>query len=99
MSAELVDQAAGGATDTACAFTVTVYSTPSCQQCRMTYLHLDKLGIEYTAVDLTDPKNTELLTWVTDELGYNAAPVVVVDQDPENHWSHYRPDRIAKLLG
>ena len=29
-------------------FTVTVYSTPNCQQCRMTYRALDQAGITYT---------------------------------------------------
>jgi len=77
--------------------TVTVYSTPNCQQCKATYRHLDKLEIGYTIVDLSAPENAELLTWITDDLGYDAAPVVVVDQDPDNHWSKYRPDRITRL--
>jgi glutaredoxin-like protein NrdH len=77
--------------------TVTVYSTPNCQQCKATYRHHDKLEIGYTIVDLTAPENAELLTWITDDLGYDAAPVVVVDQDPDNHWSKYRPDHITRL--
>ena len=76
---------------------VTVYSTPNCQQCKATYRHLDKLGIPYEVVDITEPANAELLTWITNDLGYDAAPVVVVDQDPDNHWNRYRPDRITRL--
>ncbi|HEY3549202.1 MAG TPA: hypothetical protein VGK17_24260 [Propionicimonas sp.] len=44
-----------------------------------------------------DGVHAELLTWITDELHYDAAPVVIVDQDPDNHWNRYRPDRITRL--
>lgn len=77
--------------------TVTVYSTPNCMQCKATYRQLDKLGIGYTVVDLAAPENAELLSWITEDLGYDAAPVVVVDQDPDNHWNKYRPDRLTHL--
>ncbi|WP_308470905.1 glutaredoxin-like protein NrdH [Rathayibacter sp. AY1G1] len=69
-----------------------VYSKPSCMQCTMTYRVLDKKGIEYTVVDITT--NPEALAYITEELGYSAAPVVVAsDQD---HWSGFRPDLIEK---
>jgi glutaredoxin-like protein NrdH len=77
--------------------TVTVYSTPHCMQCRATYRALDRAGITYTVVDLTDEANTELRTWITDDLGHTQAPVVIVDTDPDNHWSGYRPDHITRL--
>lgn len=69
-----------------------VYSKPSCMQCTMTYRVLEKKGIEYTVVDITT--NPAALAYVTEELGYSAAPVVVAsDQD---HWSGFRPDLIEK---
>jgi glutaredoxin-like protein NrdH len=44
-------------------------------------------------VDVTT--NDAALEYVTEELGYSAAPVVVVDD--HNHWSGFRPDLIDNL--
>ena len=77
------------------ALSVTVYSTPHCQQCRMAYLALDRAGVPYTVVDLAT--NDAARAWVSDDLGHTQAPVVVVDQDPDNHWSGFRPDSITAL--
>lgn len=68
--------------------TITVYSKPSCVQCTATYRALDKQGIAYSIVDLTqDPAALDMVR----SLGYQQAPVVVAGDD---HWSGYRPDRI-----
>ncbi|MEC8915996.1 MAG: glutaredoxin domain-containing protein, partial [Pseudomonadota bacterium] len=32
---------------------ITIYSKPACVQCNATYRALDKQGIDYTVVDLT----------------------------------------------
>jgi glutaredoxin-like protein NrdH len=71
--------------------TVTVYTKPACVQCNATYRALDKKGIAYQSVDLSqDPAALERVR----SLGYMQAPVVVTDQD---HWSGFRPDKIAGL--
>lgn len=70
---------------------VTVYSSPACQQCNATYRALDKKGIEYTVVDLS--QEPEALTMVRG-LGYNQAPVVVAG---DTHWSGFRPDMILQV--
>lgn len=70
---------------------ITVYSKPACVQCDATKLALDKKGIAYEVVDLT--QDAEALAKVT-SLGYMQAPVVVAG---EEHWSGFRPDQIAKL--
>lgn len=75
--------------------TVTVYSKPACPQCTMTYRALDSQGVTYEVVDVTE--KPAALEFVTNELGYMAAPVVVVDDEPENHWSGFRPDKIQQL--
>ena len=72
---------------------MTVYSKPACVQCTMTYRALDKAGVTYTVVDVT--LNAAALEYVSEDLGYSAAPIVVVDE--HNHWSGFRPDRIAAL--
>jgi len=75
--------------------TVTVYSTPNCQRCHLTCLALERAGIAYTVVDITE--NAAARVWITDELGYAELPVVVVDQDPENHWCGLRDQKIREL--
>lgn len=70
---------------------VTVYSKPSCVQCNATYKALDKKGVEYQAIDIS--QNPEALEYVR-SLGYMQAPVVVTGQD---HWSGFRPDKIESL--
>lgn len=77
------------------ALSVTVYSTPACQRCKLTYGQLEKAKIPYTVVDVSI--NDAAREWLTQDLGYSEAPVVVVDQDPEHHWSGFRPDRIKAL--
>ena len=72
---------------------VTVYSKPACVQCTATKKALERKGIRYTEVDLTT--NDAALEYVTEELGYSAAPVVVVDD--HHHWSQFRPDLIDNL--
>ena len=59
----------------------------------MTYRALDKAGVTYTVVDVTE--NAAALEYVSEDLGYSAAPIVVVDE--HNHWAGFRPDRIAAL--
>lgn len=77
--------------------TVTVYSKKPCVQCDATYRELDKRGVTYTVKDVTDPENAEALKYFTDEIGYSSAPIVVVDQDQDHHWSGFRPDLIKKV--
>lgn len=70
---------------------ITVYSKPACVQCDATYRALDKNGIEYTIVDIS--QDTEALEMVRG-LGYMQAPVVIAG---DNHWSGFRPDQISSL--
>jgi glutaredoxin-like protein NrdH len=71
--------------------TVTVYTKPACVQCNATYRALDKKGIAYQSVDISqDPAALERVR----SLGYMQAPVVITDQD---HWSGFRPDKINEL--
>jgi glutaredoxin-like protein NrdH len=70
---------------------VIVYTNPGCQPCRMTKKMLDREGVSYTEVDLS--QNSTALEHVK-ALGHLQAPVV------EAHsisWSGFRPDLIAAL--
>ncbi|GAA1348887.1 glutaredoxin-like protein NrdH [Falsarthrobacter nasiphocae] len=71
--------------------TVTVYTKPACVQCNATYRALDKKGVEYTVIDVTE--DSAALEHVR-SLGYMQAPVVETEND---HWSGFRPDKIATL--
>lgn len=71
--------------------TITVYTKPACVQCNATYRALDKYGITYDVVDITE--DAAALEAVKG-LGYMQAPVVVTDED---HWSGFRPDKITEL--
>lgn len=71
--------------------TVTVYSKPACVQCNATVRALDKKGIEYKVVDMS--QDIDALERVR-ALGYMQAPVVMAGSD---HWSGFRPDKIAGL--
>jgi glutaredoxin-like protein NrdH len=71
---------------------ITVYTKPACVQCAATFKALDKRGIEYQKIDLTE--NPEAREYVM-SLGYLGAPVVYVS--PTVHWSGFRPDRVALL--
>lgn len=70
---------------------VIVYTKPACVQCNATYRALDNKGIEYEVHDLSQD---EVALARVKELGYLQAPVVVTDED---HWSGFRPDKIAEL--
>ena len=57
----------------------------------MTYRALDKLGVQYNTVDITeDPAALEFIKG----MGYLQAPVVIAG---ENHWSGFQPDKINAL--
>lgn len=70
---------------------ITVYTKPACVQCRATYHYLDKGGLEYDKVDITE--SSEAAEYVA-SLGYSSVPVVV---SGDNHWSGFSPDRIKAL--
>ncbi|GIG41640.1 glutaredoxin-like protein NrdH [Cellulomonas phragmiteti] len=71
--------------------TITVYSKPACVQCTATYRALDKLGHDYTVVDISE--DADARDYVM-SLGHLQAPVVVAGGE---NWSGYRPDRIKAL--
>lgn len=67
---------------------ITVYSKPACVQCTATYRALDKLGVTYDVIDISeDPDARDYVM----SLGHLQAPVVVADG---HHWSGFRPDLI-----
>ncbi len=70
---------------------ITVYTKPACVQCNATYKALDKAGVDYDVVDITEVPGARDYVMA---LGYLQAPVVVAGDE---HWSGFRPDRIKAL--
>jgi len=78
--------------------TITLFTKPSCVQCEATKRRLDKLGIDYTTVDVTkDPAAFDHIVG----LGYQQVPVVEVKRSKkkDESWAGYRPDLLAGLKG
>ncbi|MCW4352170.1 glutaredoxin-like protein NrdH [Hoyosella sp. YIM 151337] len=70
---------------------ITVYTKPACVQCNATYRALDKAGLAYEIVDITEDADARDFVMA---LGYLQAPVVVAG---DAHWAGFRPDRIKSL--
>lgn len=70
---------------------VTVYSKPACVQCTATYRALDRLGVDYQIIDISE--DADALDRVRG-MGYMQVPVVVAG---ESHWAGFRPDMISAL--
>ena len=77
---------------------VTVYTQPSCQPCKAVKRWLDRRGITYTAVDVSEsPADLEAIK----ALGYNSVPVTVVnygDTETELHWQGLVVDHMTKYI-
>lgn len=73
---------------------VTVYSKPSCIQCEMTKMYLDQNKIKFETVDVFE---TEGALEKIKSYGFQGMPVVVIDDNFENAWVGYNPDRLEEL--
>ena len=70
---------------------ITVYSKPACVQCTATTRALDRQGIEYDIIDVSqDAAAFDLVQG----LGYRQVPVVIAG---DQHWAGFRPDMISAL--
>ncbi len=74
--------------------TITLYTKPGCFGCRKTAEKFTTAGVPFQEVDLTT--TPAALEYVTEELGYSQAPVIVVDD--HFHWSGLRPDMIDQAI-
>jgi glutaredoxin-like protein NrdH len=69
----------------------TVYSKPACVQCDMTKKMLDKNGIEYTVIDITqDAQAYDKIVG----MGFMSVPVVI---SGDQAWAGFQPDKITAL--
>lgn len=68
---------------------LTIYTQPNCQQCRMTKMYADKMGVAYVERALAD--SPDILDRAI-KAGYTSAPVVTDDHG--NIWGGYDPSKI-----
>lgn len=69
----------------------TVYTKPSCVQCDMTKRYLDKAGVAYNTVDITqDPEALDMILG----MGFSSAPVVISEA---GSWAGFQPDKLNLL--
>lgn len=71
---------------------VTVFSKPACVQCTATYKALNRKGIEYNTVDVT--QDTEAYERLMG-MGVKAMPFVEVEGG--DSWSGFKPEKINAL--
>lgn len=69
----------------------TVYTKPACVQCDMTKRYMDRIGVEYTTVDIT--QDQDALDMILG-MGFQSAPVVISEA---GNWSGFQPDKINQL--
>ncbi|MBU5379673.1 MAG: redoxin NrdH [Pantoea sp.] len=70
---------------------IIIYTKDNCVQCNATKQAMDRHGIAYQLINLdAQPEAADSLK----ALGYRQVPVVMADND---HWSGFRPDKIAGL--
>lgn len=69
----------------------TVYTKPSCVQCDMTKRYMDKIGVEYETVDIT--QDTAAFDMILG-MGFKAAPVVI---SGDLSWAGFQPEKINLL--
>jgi glutaredoxin-like protein NrdH len=72
----------------------TVYTKPDCPNCDKTKAYFESKGITYQAVDITEV--LAALEYITQDLGYSQAPVVVNNSDDQDHWAGLRRDKLVQ---
>lgn len=73
---------------------ITVYSQPNCMQCKMTKNVLEREGIPFNEIDVS--QNGQALEYVR-SLGFQSLPVVEIEG--EEPFYGFRPDDLEKLAG
>ena len=74
---------------------VVVYTRSGCVQCSATTALMDRLGIDYELIDISNAPR--IVTFLQGE-GHKSLPVVFVDhEEGTDSWCGFRPDLIKKL--
>lgn len=75
-----------------------MYTQPACQPCKAVKRWLDRRGITYTTVDVTEsPDDLAAIK----ALGYNSVPVTIVnngDNETELHWQGFNTNNLTRYI-
>lgn len=75
---------------------ITVYSTPNCVQCRTTKQMLDRAGVPFDSIDLT--QHPELADQFKQD-GLSSAPIIIATSEGgTTKWSGFRYSKIQQLI-
>lgn len=74
--------------------TITVYTAPACQQCRLTEARMAERGLNFRIIRL---ENEPTIATALRTQGFTQAPVVQVHGSSPQMWSGFRPDLINAL--
>lgn len=75
---------------------IKMYTTPTCSDCKVTKLHLDRMGIGYQEIDITtDETAAEFVMSVND--GRRSVPTLLVDGNAVS-LSNFRRARLDEFL-
>lgn len=72
--------------------TITIYTTPNCQGCKLTKKLFEKEHIPFEEIDISD--NPRLIEKMR-KLGHQQAPIVMTENA---HWSGFQPDRVKSAI-
>ena len=72
---------------------LTIYTTPSCQQCRATKRYIKKLGGDFNAVDITTDEQAHKML---KDMGMTSAPVV--ETPSGEFFSGFQPTKLKEIF-
>lgn len=74
---------------------ITVYTKQNCQACTATKKAMDRAGLDYEVIDVSDNLTRQQ---ALRECGFRQMPVVeIVDGEDYRSWDGFRPDLIKQL--
>lgn len=74
---------------------ITVYTKRNCQACEATKKAMDRAGLDYEVIDVSDNAARQQ---TLRECGFRQMPVVeVTDDEDYQSWEGFRPDLIKQL--
>lgn len=72
---------------------ILVYTTPFCAPCKAVKRYLTHLGVEYTAIDISD--NPELRKDIFEKAHAQTVPII---QNGSRYVTGYKPEQIKALV-
>lgn len=73
--------------------TITIYTAPNCQPCRLTKREFDRAGVSVNETPLADVPVEQINAWKAQ--GLTSAPIVIAG---DLIWSGMRPDMIKRAI-